>query len=231
MAATKELYKPSDATKELIADKTLIALLGATAVGKTSIIEKIIERGGPDYYAVGSHTTRHRRPEDSRDCRTADEGFTHDEAQRLINEGLSIVHGTHPTSGDMYVATAEHLSTYNIMPVLPSGLNDLKNVGFKAVYPLYIVTSNKAYQKQLASRTDLDEETLIKRLKEGQQSLSWALDNAEDLVFFENIDGNPEQTADAIIANFDKKQSQDARIKGEALAFRMRSHIQERLAS
>ena len=231
MANTREIYRPSDATREFIADKTLIALIGATAVGKTEIIRRVIERGGPDFYAVGSHTTRERRPEDSLDCLTGDEGFTHEEARRLIDEGLSIVHGTHPTTGDMYVATAEHLSKYNIMPVLPSGLPDLEQVGFQAVHPLYIVTSSVAYQKQLASRINLDEETLKKRLKEGRESLSWALENAEKVSFFENIDGDPEQTANVIIANFDKTQSEEDRRKGEALAFRMRAHIQERLQS
>lgn len=221
------LYEPSDNVKRRMSEKSLIALIGPSAVGKSTIAREIIRAGGSEFSEVSSAMTRRRRPDDPSGYQTADEGFTIERGLELIHAHAVTNYSIHP-SGNIYATLPESFPTpYNILPLLPGSVAAMQKAGFKKVYPFYIVSSVEALEKQLADRA-LDP-SFAARLSEGRNSLVWALAHKNELSFIENKYGEPQEAARRIISLLDELQPEAEREKGSLGAEAMLAYISSAL--
>ncbi len=216
-------YEPSPEVKRQMGEKTLIALIGPTAVGKSTVANEVIRLGGDDFSMAYSSVTRRRRPDDPADYQTADEGFTLERASQLINERSVTNYTVHP-SGNIYATLPENFpAPYNLLPFLPSSLAAMRKAGFKAIHTTYIVTSTEAFSSQLANRAN--DPSFIARIKEGRESLEWGLAHTDELSFIENVHGNPSIAATRILSLLESPQPQREKDRGIALTREMLGHL------
>lgn len=223
LKAQEPYYEPSAKVRKQMGAKTLIALIGPTAVGKSTIVHHTLELGGADFSEAYSAVTRPRRSDDPAEYRTGSEGFTIDKAIELIREGGVTNYSVHP-SGNIYASTPESFpARYNLLPLLPGSLPAMKKAGFAAVHAVYIVTHAKAWATQLAMRRD--DPSFQARLEEADKSLSWAVEHANELTFIENTSGEPRQAAAQILELTHKPIRMRHKQQGIELVHDMLDHV------
>jgi hypothetical protein len=189
-------YVPSSETKELLAQKTVIAFVAPTAVGKSTIIQRVVERGGSDFSESYSVVTRPRRADDPAGYKTQTEGYTIEKVTQMIHDNQM----THYVinSDNIYGSLPSSFpAQYNLLPCVPHILGMVSRAGFKAVHILYIVCSVQQWSQQLTERQNLP--TYGARLHEAVQSLEWALDHRDTVSFVTNKARELDQTADIVI--------------------------------
>lgn len=166
-------YKGSQSLRE----KTLTRLVAPTAVGKSTIINRLLEiagREGIDAAEVGTITTRPGRPSDPPNYKTADDGVTHEMMIDQIENGELVSWSLFET-GHLYATTYDsYPATYNFLPCLPDSMPMQERAGFGAVRTFYIVTSVDAWHTQLKERVGPG---FSDRLDEALSSLEFSQQN------------------------------------------------------
>lgn len=191
-------YEPSQATQQQLSGKTVVAIIAPTAVGKSTIIERVVERGAGEFSESHSVVTRERRSTDPKKYLTKNEGYTTARVTELIHEHKLTHYTIHP-SGNIYASLPESFSTtYSLLPCVPQILSAVHRAGFKSMHSIYIVCSVKQWSAQLTHRHD--DTHYEARLHEAITSLTWAIDHSEECLFVENVHDNLNVTADTIIA-------------------------------
>ena len=170
-----------------LTDKTLVTLIAPTAVGKSTVIQHILDCAAAekvDAGEVGTWTTRDGREDDPANYRT---GIGHDKMFGHMMRGELVNWAPHP-SGNVYASAAEsYPSCYNFLPTLPDALPMLRRAGFHVLRVFYLTTSVDAWSRQLDERRD--DPAYKNRLLEGQQSLTWAKAHQSEITVLENRPG------------------------------------------
>ena len=139
--------------KEANEGKRVIALLGASAVGKSTLIQACLQNAPSEQLLTCAEagTTGTRAP------RVGDPDNYHmgtplEEAVELIEKGRPVNWSLMPT-GDIYMTLPEDFpADYNFMACLPDSLPMLKRAGFEMVHALYIATDADSWEEQIAAR-------------------------------------------------------------------------------
>lgn len=152
--------------------KKLTILIAATAVGKSTITQRILELAkeqGVDAGEPGTETTRPYRPGDSPSYRT---DVPHEEMIERIKNRDYPNWSIHP-SGHLYATTPESLTAeHNFLPCMPESYPMLQRAGFAALNAFYIVTPVEAWDKQIEERKGLKD--FLGRIDEAKSSLEFA---------------------------------------------------------
>ncbi|MDB5177767.1 MAG: hypothetical protein JWO61_150 [Candidatus Saccharibacteria bacterium] len=197
LQAQEHSYEASDVTKAKLSGKVVAALIAPTAVGKSTLAKRILELGGSDFSESYSVVTRPRRVDDPKEYKTRDEGYDIDRVLEMIQARELTHYVVHP-SGTLYASSPDSFPAhYNILPLLPSILPEVQRAGFANVYPVYIVVSSQQWIERLAERRS--DPSYKARLEEAIESLEWALEHADELVFVENAANQLDETARTII--------------------------------
>ncbi|MDQ5982166.1 MAG: hypothetical protein QG549_163 [Patescibacteria group bacterium] len=155
--------------------KNLTVLIAATAVGKSTMTQRILELAkeqGIDAGEAGTETTRPHRLDDGPTYRTE---VPHEEMIERIKNRDYPNWSIHP-SGHIYATTPESLTAeHNFLPCLPQGYPMLKRAGFAALNAFYIVTPAVEWDKQIENRKGLKD--FPGRLDEAKSSLEFARSN------------------------------------------------------
>src|SRR5690606_13343620 len=112
-------FEPLDNYSEL-GQKTFIAPIGPTASGKSTLTEAVI-RLAPEFTAIGTRTTRARKPSDPENFMTADEGITH----LSMNEDIisrNLVNYSVYGNGHIYGTALEDIGDCAIGPILSDSI-------------------------------------------------------------------------------------------------------------
>lgn len=146
----QDSYECND--QQTLKNKRLIALLGPSAVGKSTIIHqalKLAAKQGIDAAEAGTSTTRAPRADDPAAYHT---GIPMNDMLDMIEHG-KVVNWSLFNTGQIY-ATLPHDFTaeYNFMACLPDSLPMLRRAGFAAVHAFYIVTDADSWVEQLKPR-------------------------------------------------------------------------------
>ena len=190
-------------------NKVLVALIGPTATGKSTLIDEILSQCttyGIDAGETGTITTRERREgSDPANYVTASEGVTHTSMIDLIERGQLTNWSLFPT-GHVYGGTIDSLpATYNFSPLIPDSLPMLQRAGFRAIYALYITVDPHQWSRQMAARQDDPKQ--LARINEAVTSLTYANEHFDELQVISNPEGQLTRTAEYIIDIItDKKQ-------------------------
>ena len=151
LKANRDNYEYGD--KERNANKRVIALLGPSAVGKSTIIRACLDRardwGIESIAEAGTSTTRPHRPGDPDNYHT---GIPLEAMVGMI-EHNELVNWSPNKTGHIYGTLPQDFpAEYNFMACLPDSVPMLRRAGFAVVHAVYLVTAVDAWEEQLASR-------------------------------------------------------------------------------
>lgn len=181
-------------------EKVLTRLVAPTAIGKSTIINRLLELAeaeGINAAEVGTITTRPSRPTDPPNYRTADDGITHESLIEQIEAGELVSWSLFET-GHLYATDYDsYPGTYNFLPCLPDSLPMQDKAGFGAVHTFYIVTSVESWHEQLQERRGPG---FNDRLEEAMSSLEFG-QSTEDIHKLVSLSGERalSQTAKRIL--------------------------------
>lgn len=171
-------YAPSESVLQQLSQVDLLAIVGPTGVGKTTIIEKL------DMPFVKSDVTRPRRS-DEKDSHTYNFRDDYEEIITELEHGQFVqfyvseyneFYGTHkkayPESGRASMAVIAQLVEY------------FSTLGFRSVTPIYIMPPS--YAEWMRRIGDMRADELKGRIEEAKTSINYARDHESDFHFVLN---------------------------------------------
>lgn len=178
-------YKPSEAVLAKLPQVILVAVIGPTAVGKTTLLNAAAARC-PALHPVVATTTRPPRPgeENGVDMRFCDRESVEARIQR--GEYAQV---TPSSTGDIYATAPEDYATggISVMAILADAMPSFYALPFQAIRPIFVLPPSwEVWQERLAGH-GFTSEQLEKRLQEAGRSLSYAI-NTPNLSFVINDD-------------------------------------------
>ena len=198
---TQAGYQPNAEVRQALATKSLIAIVGPCAVGKSYVIDTLT--GVDDEFAkVRSITTRAPRPDDTPETMQCfpwtEEGIgdlcTHVEAGDAVNYVI------HPTTGDLYGTLADsYPATYNLLPALSNSIASLEQLPFHRVFTIGIVATPDDWDRWFSHRDFASPTDRNKRITEAALSLEWLLASPQAAII-RNHAGDPLYATNAIQA-------------------------------
>lgn len=196
---TQPDYQPNAAVRQALAIKSLIAVVGPCAVGKSYVID-ILTNIDHGYDKVRSITTRPPRPDDMPDTIQhfpwTEEGINH--LCTHIETGDAVNYIIHPTTGELYGSLADsYPATYNLLPALSNSVASLRQLPFKRIYTIGLVAESHDWDHWFSLRAFDSIEERNKRLAEAIVSLEWLL-STPDAAIISNHANDPTYAADAI---------------------------------
>lgn len=164
-ADNQRAYRASEAILERLSDTTILAAVGATAVGKNFLMDK---SGLP---VVGTLTTRESR---SSDDKTRYRYTTLPNMLKKIEKQEVIQYGAY--SSQIYASELQDyvLDEPNISDIYSSAVSDLENKNFKNIRAFSTLTPKHQWMSQLMERFEgMQVGAIYSRLDEARQSLRW----------------------------------------------------------
>jgi guanylate kinase len=174
-------YRPSDEVLKKLGQIDLIAIVGPTGTGKTTIIDKL------DIPPVLSTVSRDKRPGEKDNV---DYIFTEDYFKVIeqIKSGQFVQYLVSP-NGEFY---GTHIDAYPesgwcIMAVVAGALSNFHNLGFRSITQIYIMPpSYIEWMRRIGNSRTKD---LLTRISEARESINLALsDDKYHFVLNDNID-------------------------------------------
>ena len=225
--------------KRPLAEKSIIPLVGPSAVGKTTLM-KALEQANPAYKRVISFTTRAQRPGEAEDTyRFLDQDprfkYAKNKQEHIkccINKwyamGQLVQYAEHPKTSDIYGTTvADYRGKYNLLDTLSGAVEKFRHLGFLACRPIMIVASPADWQQRFGARNFSDDEA-YKRLSEGIMSLQWGLEEEHEVDWVINKEGKLKETIKQItqVAEEEVSSLENSR-KGRLMGGKLLDHLIE----
>lgn len=177
-------YKPSNEVLDHLQKKNFIMIVGPTAMGKSTLMNKAVELDD-EFARVSGFTTRPKRSND-------EPGLydyiphTNEGIQSILAEkeaGQLVQYAIFPTTGFVYgTHLKDYPGTYNLKDTLSNVAGSLAKLPFHRTYIIGIVTTPEAWQQWLSLRFKPDDPDFLKRINEAIQSLEWLLRQPRETV-------------------------------------------------
>lgn len=183
-------YEPSELVKEALAKKTLVALVGPFASGK-SYLSRTIAEIDPTFSEMGTISTRERDRRDPEHDRT---GMPRKEFIKKIENNELVQFKVHPTTGQLYGSDLQSFRSDRIVtPALAGSLEGFEDAGFGEVIPVGIVADTDVWKVWLRERREKPK--YKQRLREAKESLEWLQHELtqSNIPIIENIPNNTER--------------------------------------
>ena len=174
----QDTYVPAGETAGHISDISIGMIIGATCVGKSTVIRAVTE-ADPEFSNPGGFTTRQLRAADAKTYRQLDNspeslaGFL-----KRVKTGEPVQYNVYDT-GHIYGSEVQDYPTpYSVLDTQYKAVDNLRRAGFKAAVPIGVVAHPDQYVYQLRERfgPKLDSDDVQIRLSEAADSLKWLLD-------------------------------------------------------
>lgn len=181
----KATYQPNPSVLKALTLVDFVAVIGPTAAGKTTLIERAIEQN-KNVHLVRVTTSRAPRPGER------DGVDYHFRTQKEMQEGLAagtFVQVAPTVFDDLYATTSSDYSVsgISIMAVIADAMPTFLSLPFKRVRQIFILPPSwEVWQARIGERSFAHEQ-LQKRMKEAHASLLYAL-SARDISFVINDD-------------------------------------------
>ncbi len=190
-------YRPNSETAANLLEVNALLFVGAACVGKSTTLD-LVANQDDRFSRTGSIGSR---PVEPRDDPKRFQHFSKETLLEKITDGSVVQYAIHPTSGQIYATTADmYASPFNMLEMLPSGIDQFRRLGFGGLQAFYMVTQPEAWRQVFEARYPDPTAERQKRLGEAILSLEWSLDQPEDsFLWLHNIANKQETTAKQII--------------------------------
>ena len=179
-------YQPNQAVLEKLPHITFLAVVGPTAVGKTTLLNAATARC-PAIHQVISTTTRSPR---SGEVDGEDFHFrSQEEMERRTAAGEYVVVVSPSSNGDYYASAPEDYADEGItaMAVMADVVPAFRALPFKAVRTIFVLPPSWEVWQQRIAEHSFSPEVLEKRMQEAGRSLRFAIDD-QNIIFVINDD-------------------------------------------
>ena len=195
-------YQPAPATSAELSTKTLIMIVGATCVGKNTIMQALAS-SDPQFSIAGTFTSRPPRADDDPAAYTyydhTDEGLQ--PILERIAEKKVVQYAVNPHSLFLYGSEPnDYSSDFAIRDVFSSAVEGFRQLGFKYTPTVTLVTQPDVWRSRFDVRFPVGHPDRTARRDEAVDSLGWSLSQSDDHYWVENVDGQPELAANEIKA-------------------------------
>lgn len=181
---------------EGLSDKTLVMIVGPTAVGKSSLMNQVVMLD-TEFARVSGFTTREPRTNDEPGLYRY---LTNGAARQLIEKGEVVQFAIHPTTGDMYgTQPQDYPRQFNLLDTLSTVVGGMQALPFKNVVTISLTTNPVAWQNWLLSRYPEPSEERTKRLNEAVQSIEWSMAQSANHFWLVNRPNDIATTANELI--------------------------------
>jgi guanylate kinase len=203
-------YQPLPEIRARIASLDLVMIVGATGVGKTSIIKRL---GVP---FVITDTTRPIRPNE---INGSDYNFRtdYDQLAKEIKERQFVQFNIFPT-GDFYGTKASAYPDlgFAVYAVVSNLIDQMRHLGFNETMTAFIVPPTFEEWMRRIDHVNMERDQLAKRLEEAEQSFKFALHDEEThFILNDEIPSAVRQIKDLLNGKIDKDRETLARRAAE----------------
>jgi len=180
-------YRSNNQVKSALGEKVISMIIGPTAVGKSTIIQEVLNTNS-NWNVAGTITTRKRRDGDPSNYLTSTDGITCENLIGQIYSGDLINYSIHP-GGDIYAYSPDSFNAkYNLAPLTTPSIEIVKTAGFERAETSFIYAKPEDWELFIKDR--LSDPEIDARLEEAAMSLRYGLDNARSLHIIENTRGH-----------------------------------------
>lgn len=195
-------YQPGPEVERALREKTLVAIIGPLAVGKTSVMDDIEARYA-GFARVRGFTTRPQRPDEPDTYRFwPHDRETLEQIHGWLTNGELVQAAVHRQTGYVYGSTPEdYPGDYNLRDVLSSAMDSFRDLPFEHQRELALIAHPDDWRGWLKERIkNAGRDDTAKRTAEAVQSLMWSLEQGEDFPWVVNRAGYLHETADEVVA-------------------------------
>lgn len=175
-------YQPNEAVLAQLATKQLVLLVSPAAVGKSTLMNRVVELD-ERFGRISGLTTRPAREEDEPGMyryiphgATGLSGLLHQ-----VTEGELVQYAIHPTTGHIYATELQdYPKQYNMKDVLGHAIAGFRVLPTAGSQTFGIVCEPSEWQERLTKRypgnNSLD---YLKRMQEARMNLEWSLQDSQ----------------------------------------------------
>ena len=195
-------YRPSDAVRKQLQEKSLIMVIGAACEGKSTVIAEVV-RQDPRFGIAGSFTTRDPRPDDIEKPYTyyphTDDGLA--QLFSRIGHRQVVSYAVHPFSKHIYgTELTDYPKAYSLLDTIATSVAGFREYGFNATEAVTIITTAEKWLARFNERFPEGHPQRAARRDEAIQSFSWSLEQTDtDHFWVDNSGDTPEKAAQTII--------------------------------
>jgi len=230
-ATTQSAYMPNAEVAAKLQEKNLVMFVGPAAVGKSYLMNRVVERD-VDFGRASVFTTREARRDDEPGMFRI---IPHDDANLTslldkIQKGEVVQYAVHPTSGRVYgTEPGDYPKSFNTLATLSGVVDHLRQLPFQTTHVIGLAVEPAIWLRRFYDRP-MSAEERSKRLREASVSLEWLLDPAHiPEITWVNNTSEDESTAVQSVINAVKynKRGDDAALR---IAHSMLERLQKELA-
>lgn len=182
---------------ERLRTKTLVMLVGPTAVGKSTIMNVVFKQDAR-FARVSGFTTRQPRPNDEPGLYRY---LNMDTANAMIGAGELLQHAVNPANGHMYGTSIEdYPGIYNMKDTLSSAVSEFRTLPFERHVVISLTVPANTWQAWLLSRYPEPGTERENRLREAKASIEWSLEQTSDHAWLVNHSGDARAVAAELVA-------------------------------
>lgn len=225
-AQMQTTYAPNASVSEQLQKKNLVMFVGPAAVGKSYLMNKIVDQD-IDFGRVSVFTTREARDDDEPGMFR---NIPHDDTNvsallDKIQRGEVVQYAVHPTSGRIYGSEiTDYSKPFNMLATLSGIVNSLRQLPFETTHVIGLAVDPDIWLQRLNGRP-MDPDERVKRLNEAVVSLQWLLDmaNMQEIKWVNNTSSDETTAVQSVInaVKFNKP--------GDKIALRVAHSMLERL--
>lgn len=177
LLAEQPSYKPIATIRKQIADVEVICFVGASCMGKTTLMQQLVAKDSA-YGEFVVFTSRQPRPEDNQARYTYyahdDEGL-HPLLERIKRREV-LQYNINPFNLHVYGSEVTgYTHRYNIGDIFSSSIDGFRQIGFKKVTVISVITTPAAWRRRFDERFPVGNPHRQARLLEAASSIKWSL--------------------------------------------------------
>lgn len=157
---------------ESLKDKTLIILVGPSAIGKSTLMNEVV-RQHTEFGRTTGFTTRDPRPNDEPGQYRY---LTKSEVEKKTAEESLVQYATSPTTGQIYgTEVIDYPNTYNLKDILANAVADFRALPFKRTVTISLSAPADEWRDWFLTRYPQPSNEAQQRLQEAKLSIEWSL--------------------------------------------------------